>query len=682
MRTLILALLIGIFLAGETFGQQTLDIDITQVHIDQFPTVRLHLQVRRQGAVPVKLSELSSFVSENGVPQTIESLACPDDGSIRLSIAVLLDRSRSMARYPDRPNDVDPDSTKLRDAKKAIRIFLGLLTPRDEAAIFSFSTDLSPFNIHDFRVDQNFTTDIDSLQGALVPIGTLGGTRIWQAVIDAVRLLQVRSGRKALILVTDGKNSLGNNYRTQAVNDAVNAGIPVYSIGIGADVDVAELTALSSSTGGRFFNSPNSDGLEKVFEAIADELITDECVLKYQSSYPCSDGSRRIVDVQVNGNALLAEDDTSYVLPDRRETITLTPDLPVSAPSRNTLRVPILPDMILSTVTPVTYSMKVTYDNTLMRWTRIDTDGSISQGLPVTVSEAIPGILSIDMPGGVPALSAGALFVLEFDLLPRADERRSVIGITDASFTSVCPNLVAMQSDELTILPCEESYSIGGDSTLVVAGGEVFGIPLRIDPLPAQGDRMTYHGTLRYDSSLLRYEGITLAGGILDGSALVRGGNGTIDLTIDGIVKNTNPIFATLRFTGIADKKPRYGGVSFETKDFTAFCKITSDWSPTTVLVDGICEPLVRRKVTGQISNHPNPAAGSTTITFKVPVDGNTRLRLLDSYGREVRMLLQAWMPVGEYSHNFDVADLPAGEYLGVLETGQGSLTRKIIIVR
>lgn len=633
--------------------------------------------------MPVSLAQLSPMVTENGVPQVIESLSCPDDAAIRLSLAILLDRSRSMALFPN--NFLDPDSTKLRAARKAISTFLGLLTPRDEAAIFSFTTTLTPPtpSVNLFRVEADFTTDIAKLKGALDTIPVYGGTRIWESVIEAIKLLRVRSGRKALILVTDGKNRDGNQFRPIAVNDAVAAGIPVYSVGIGTDVDVAELTGIAAATGGRFFNSPGTDGLEAIFATIADELITDECVLTYRSDDTCSDGTMRLVDIELSANGLVAQDDTTYSAPNKRDPITFTVDMPVSVPSRNQVIVPVLPTIPLPSVTPVIYSMTVSYNNTLMQWMSYSLTGTISEGLPVSVSEATPGVLAITMPGGLPARLTGSLLDLTFDVFASGRDVLTGVKVMDGTFSTMCPWQVTTSGDTMRILACEESYTVGGGERLLVGSGLTVDVPLRLNPVPPAGDRLNLQARLTYDENLLTYSGITLAGGMLQGSVLVTPASGGIDVAVDGVVGLDVPVFASVSFIASRDKKPREAIVTVDAASFVSLCKVNAAYASVSVMIDGICEPLVRRTNAATLSNHPNPFGYTTTLTYAIPVEGMARVRLLDSQGREVKVLLEAWMAKGEYTHSFDASELPAGEYLAVLETSGSTMSvRRLLLMR
>jgi hypothetical protein len=660
---------------------QPVDVDITRINLDNFPEVRLHLEIRREGVDPIRLGDLSPFVQENGTAQGAVSILCPDDDALRLSVAVLLDRSGSMARTPQ--NQPDRDSTKMRRAKEAISGFLDFLTPRDEGAVFSFTTASFPPYSHIFRIEHDFSLDIESLKGSLVPLTAVGGTRIWQAVIDAVRLLRQRSGRKILILVTDGRNTLGNEFREQAVRDAVNAEIPVYSIGIGGDVDVNELSELAALTGGRFFDSPDSDGLEEIFKAIADEVITDECVLKYISTNPCPEGSKRLIDVQLSGGGAMIDVDTFYYAPDRREVTTLVAELPAEIVSRSMLRVPLVAERDYSLSSPLSYSIRMDYDPALLRWLGYTTEGTVSEGLNVIVRETAPGQLAIDLAAGQPLRANGPLLELDFEVYAQQDVARAAFGITQAFMNETCPLRVLLQPDAMLIQPCEERYTIGGTSLIAPVEGGSVSVPLYLEPLPAPGDRVLFSARLFFDSDKLKYDGINPDAGFLDGNALVlTDQDGVLDITIDGVARYPRDAMLVLRFIPVDGRQVVSTELRFGNHQFASPCRVVSDALPIRLMIDGICEPLLRRVAVSALSSYPNPVSESGAFTFTLPDDSYSRLRLVDAFGRDVHALLDAWLPAGEHHLEFDVSSLPPGEYYGVLESATGNRVRKIVILR
>lgn len=82
------------------------------------------------------------------------------------------------------------------------------------------------------------------------------------------------------------------------------------------------------------------------------------------------------------------------------------------------------------------------------------------------------------------------------------------------------------------------------------------------------------------------------------------------------------------------------------------------------------------------LSNYPNPFSGRTTIELEIGREGAFRLAVFDVQGREVRLLLDEWLPQGRREITFDADNLPSGTYLyrlsgeDVATTGTMSLVR------
>lgn len=682
MKRVVIAALLFSALATSVPAQSRLTVDVTSVDISQFPLVTLRMQIRRQGVNPVSLQALSGFVTENGIPQNVLSLSCPQDSGIRLSVAVLLDKSGSMARYPDDPDRLDPDSTKMRAAKVAIRTFLNLLSPRDEAAIFGFTTSGSFSQRHIFTVEHDFSNDIESLKRSLVPVVAVGGTSIWQAIIDAVDLLKLRAGKKILIIVTDGRNQIGNQFRNTALQNAVNEGIPVYSIGIGGDVDEAELGALSSATGGRFFNSPDAAGLGAIFSLIAEEILNDECVLRYEASNVCPDGSRRDVDVQLTGPAIVAEDETSYDAPYGLSTVNLEFDLPAVLPSRDTLRAAVFTREMFSTTMPISATIRIRFDAALLRWVGVEQQGSMTDGRVVTAREESPGQLLVELNNVVPTLPSGPLFYLVFDSFAADSTFDTGLAFVQGAMTALCPYRVLMLNKDFTILPCAEQYTFGIAEPLVVGLDGKVELPLHAVPKIPSGAKVELRGTLSFDASQLEYEGIRLAPAMQGGSALVTGNAGVMDVLVDGTPTDSLSSLATVRFTVRPRKEVTKLAVQFQPTELDTRCRTSTDFVPYPIIVDGICQPLLRRVASQAISSFPNPAPNAATVQFTVTQDGPVIVRLLDASGRELRRLLDAWMPSGSYTQSVDTSQLPSGDYLAVLESGATATVARIVVMR
>jgi Ca-activated chloride channel family protein len=135
------------------------------------------------------LGQSDFHLSEDGAPQEIASF---DASATPASIALIVDASPSIFR----------DLAEMRGAAHALA---ENLSPSDEIAVVSFSSAvhlLLPFSKNRALLDRA----IDS--GYLAQVENSSESRIYEAVYDTAReLFQERTGRKAIVLLTDGQDS-------------------------------------------------------------------------------------------------------------------------------------------------------------------------------------------------------------------------------------------------------------------------------------------------------------------------------------------------------------------------------------------------------------------------------------------------------------------------------------------
>lgn len=122
-------------------------------------------------------------------------------------------------------------------------------------------------------------------------IGLVGEqTAIGDAIGLGVKRFELKTdSNRVLILLTDGQNTAGNISPEQAKELAVDAGVTVYTIGVGADVmtvnsffgsrqvnpsqelDETMLTEIAKATGGQYFRARDAAELEQIY-AMLDQL--------------------------------------------------------------------------------------------------------------------------------------------------------------------------------------------------------------------------------------------------------------------------------------------------------------------------------------------------------------------------------------------------------------------------
>jgi Ca-activated chloride channel family protein len=185
-------------------------------------------------------------------PQTIVAF---EPQTSDLSVALLLDTTGSMA---------DTISSLKRAAIKLI----DSLRPGDSVAVYSFSnqvTQLAPY-----------TTDRGITKRAVMNTRPFGDTALYDAIARAGHEMTGRSGKKVVIVFTDGRDTTSMLTVDAAIERAKVAGIPVYTIAEGDAMDNVQLTrqlaAISNATGGVPFQVRDPDDMAEVFEKVSEDL--------------------------------------------------------------------------------------------------------------------------------------------------------------------------------------------------------------------------------------------------------------------------------------------------------------------------------------------------------------------------------------------------------------------------
>ncbi len=139
-------------------------------------------------------------------------------------------------------------------------------------------------------VQTPLTFDLTTLQ-ILLDEATFGLAGRKTAIGDAIglsvkRLLDLPESNRVLILLTDGQNTAGEIEPLQAAKLAAQAGVKIYTIGIGADelvvqgffgpkrinpsrdLDEVTLTAIANVTGGQYYRARNLEELEQIYSVL------------------------------------------------------------------------------------------------------------------------------------------------------------------------------------------------------------------------------------------------------------------------------------------------------------------------------------------------------------------------------------------------------------------------------
>jgi VWFA-related protein len=143
------------------------------------------------------------------------------------------------------------------------------LRPIDTVAVYSFNESVNEL--------QSFTTNKDLARRAILRTRAAGNTGLHDALVRVSHDLAGRSGKKAIVVFTDGADNVSALTADAVIRAANSANVRVYTISHGdalASHDLTdELANLARSTGGLSFAIANPSQIDGVFEHIAQDLL-------------------------------------------------------------------------------------------------------------------------------------------------------------------------------------------------------------------------------------------------------------------------------------------------------------------------------------------------------------------------------------------------------------------------
>src|SRR5713226_1740732 len=263
--------------------------------------VRLPITVTdKKGQFVSGLSAGDFLITEDKVPQQIDSFTSEENNNLPLYIGVLMDTSPSTAG-------------KLKfEQESAMNFIQTVVRPRKDRVLFATFDD-------QVTLRQDFTDRLELLDRAVFAIKKTGEKTalydaVWQFCDEKMRSAQ---GRRALVIITDGVDT----YSRANINDAIDiaqrtettlfaistkagllSAVPGVESGQVKDKADKDLDRLCDETGGAAFFTGDMLALERSFTKVSKELRS-QYLITYKPTNNQYDGSYRRVDVKLtNGH--------------------------------------------------------------------------------------------------------------------------------------------------------------------------------------------------------------------------------------------------------------------------------------------------------------------------------------------------------------------------------------------
>jgi Ca-activated chloride channel homolog len=249
--------------------------------------------VDAQGRAVTDLAVEDFELRVDGQPRPITELSRAE---VPVNLALLFDNSQSLS------------AAREFEKKAAMEFFRRVIRPIDRAAIYSVSTDVV--------LVQPLTNNVPALVKTVQHFGKPeGATRLLDAIAEAANYLRPYSGRKVIIIVSDGEDTLSDLDFDATLRKTLAADCQVYAVqtkqieyvmltGEQSNANLQALAAerrmqdLATHTGGTVYTPMQAGDLDRAFAQISADLA-QQYILSYYPTDDRNDGRFRTLSVRV-----------------------------------------------------------------------------------------------------------------------------------------------------------------------------------------------------------------------------------------------------------------------------------------------------------------------------------------------------------------------------------------------
>ena len=269
-------------------------VRITQVDTSQFPQVTVYISAIDVNGEPVGVAASQLVLDENGVEITPDFVSGVGEVG-PLNTLLVIDISGSM-------NSLG----KLAAAKDASKAYVNQSRPNDATGLLTFNTQ--------YEYVQPLTSDNQVMVAAIDGLRAYDDTAMYDALIRGVEILGPVSGRKAIIVLTDGMDNRSKSTPEDVITGFSTGGLSISTIGLGdprhsegnlRGLDEAALMELAENAGGVYGYADDAEGLKNLYERYG-RALQSEYVLTYTSPSTLRDGVNRSLTVSLSNESSAA----------------------------------------------------------------------------------------------------------------------------------------------------------------------------------------------------------------------------------------------------------------------------------------------------------------------------------------------------------------------------------------
>jgi Ca-activated chloride channel family protein len=215
------------------------------------------------------LQKENFVLKEDGIEQKIAIFS--KESALPLSIVLSVDTSLSTRK------DLPLELTSARKFAHSI------VRPQDGLAVYKFSEEVSQM--------VSFTSDLKKIDAGIERPRNGAATALYDAIFLGSQALSRRQGRKVMVVITDGGDTISQVDYKEALRAAQESEAIIFSIIIvpieadaGRDTGGEHaLIQISADTGGKYYYAKSAAQLDDAFQQIGDELRLQYLLAYYPS---------------------------------------------------------------------------------------------------------------------------------------------------------------------------------------------------------------------------------------------------------------------------------------------------------------------------------------------------------------------------------------------------------------